>query len=189
VFSKKTKTATTIISFVKAHKRVSDIIFSWVVFCALVLMPNWREGPFYFLFFSTLFVTLIASQLFWIPRVVGVGERFILVKRQRLWFRIVVGVVYLFFFACNFGPWNTPQGDSTHLTLRWGLVGVAGWVVGGFRLGDGFLDSRPSGAWCRVALPQSAQGCGAYPAIASSLSSNPSGNATLVMARIIGKPA
>src|SRR6266851_9022268 len=135
VFLKKTKTVTMMSSFFGAHKRVSVIIFSWVVFCAFVLIPNWREGPFYFLFFSTLFVTLIASQLFWIPRVVGLGERFILGKRQRLWFRIVVGVVYLFFFACNFGPWNISRGDSTHLTLRsvlfdgaWSVWLVGSWV-------------------------------------------------------------
>jgi hypothetical protein len=50
--------------------RVSVIIFSLVGFCAFVLIPNWHEGPFAFLFFST----LIASQVFWIPRVVGLGE-------------------------------------------------------------------------------------------------------------------
>jgi hypothetical protein len=54
--------------------RVSVIIFSLVGFCAFVLIPNWHEGPFAFLFFSTLFVTMIASQVFWIPRVVGLGE-------------------------------------------------------------------------------------------------------------------
>src|SRR5260370_23877961 len=135
VFVRNRKAATMMRSFVGAHKGVSLIIFSWVVFCAFVLIPNWREGPFYFLFFSTLFVTLIASQLFWIPRVVGLGERFILGKRQRLWFRIVVGVVYLFFFACNFGPWNISRGDSTHLTLRsvlfdgaWSVWLVGSWV-------------------------------------------------------------
>lgn len=65
------------VRFFRAHKRVSVIILSWVAFCAFSLIPNWREGPFYFLFFSALFVTLIASQLFWIGRVVGLGERFI----------------------------------------------------------------------------------------------------------------
>jgi len=59
------------ISFVRAHKRLNVIIFLWVVFCAFVLIPNWREGPFYFLFFSVLFLTMIGSQVFWIPRVVG----------------------------------------------------------------------------------------------------------------------
>src|SRR5437763_17185848 len=79
------------ISFLRAHKGVSVIIFSWVVFCAFVLIPSWREGPFAFVFFSTLFVTMIASQLFWIPRVIGLGERFILGKPQRIWLKVIVG--------------------------------------------------------------------------------------------------
>jgi uncharacterized protein len=116
------------ISFFRAHKRASVIFFSWVAFCAFVLIPNRREGPFYFLFFSALFITMIASQVFWIPRVVGFGERFILGKSGRACLRIIVGVVYLFFFACSFGLLNIPRGDSTHLTLRSVLLDGAWWV-------------------------------------------------------------
>ena len=127
------------ISFLRAHKRLNVIIFSWVVFCAFVLIPNWREGPFYFLFFSVLFLTMIGSQVFWIPRVVGLGEQFIRGKSARTCLRIIVGFVYLFFFACSFGLWNIPRGDSTHLTLRsavldgaWSVWLVGSWV--GFAL-------------------------------------------------------
>ena len=116
------------INFLRAHKRASVIFFSWVAFCTFVLIPNLREGPFYFLFFSALFVTMIASQVFWIPRVVGLAERFILRKSARACLRVIVGVVYLFFFACNFGIWNIPRGDSTHLTLRSALLDGAWWV-------------------------------------------------------------
>ena len=82
LYSSGTKMAR-MIRFLRAHKRVSVIIFSWVAFCAFVLIPNWREGPFYFLFFSALFVMLIASQLFWVGHVVGLGERFIPGKPRR----------------------------------------------------------------------------------------------------------
>ena len=171
VFLKKTKTATMMSSFFGAHKRVSVIIFSWVVFCAFVLIPNWREGPFYFLFFSTLFVTLIASQLFWIPRVVGLGERFILGKRQRLSFRIVVGVVYLFFFACNFGPWNISRGDSTHLTLRsvlfdgaWSVWLVGSWVGFGLVMVFWIVDrAGRAAAWVYRKARKAAAGRAAAP--------------------------
>jgi len=115
------------ISFFRAHKRVSVITFAWVAFCAFVLIPNWREGPFYFLFFSTLFVTLIASQLFWIPRVVDLGERFIPGKPRRAWLTAIASVVCLFFFAYNIGPWDIPRGDSTHLTLRHVLFEAPFW--------------------------------------------------------------
>src|SRR5215472_11976249 len=55
-----------LITFLRAHKRVSVITFSWIVFFAFFLIPNWHEGPepSYFLIFSAGFVTLIASQLF-----------------------------------------------------------------------------------------------------------------------------
>src|SRR5258707_12360008 len=107
-----------IIRFVRAHKRVSVIIFSWVAFCAFVLIPNWREGPFYFLFFSALFVMLIASQLFWVGRVVGLGERFIPGKPRRAWLTFIAIVVWVFFFAYNIAPWAILRGASTHLRLR-----------------------------------------------------------------------
>src|SRR6266852_2876932 len=115
------------ISFFRAHKRVSVITFLWVAFCAFWLIPNWREGPFYFLFFSTLFVTLIDSQLFWIPRVVDLGERFIPGKPRRAWLTAIASVVCLFFFAYNIGPWDIPRGDSTHLTLRHVLFEAPFW--------------------------------------------------------------
>jgi hypothetical protein len=62
------------INFFRAHTRGSVIALSWVAFCAFILIPNWREGLFNFLFPSAIFVMLIASQLFWVGCVVGVGE-------------------------------------------------------------------------------------------------------------------
>src|SRR6266699_538717 len=128
----------TIISFFRAHKRV--ITFSFVALCAFWLTPRWSEaGPFYFVLAFVLFVMLIAGQLFWVGRVIGLGERFILGKPQRIWLKVIVGVPYLFFFASNFGPWYIPRGDSTHLTLRsvlldgaWSVWLVGSWV--GFAL-------------------------------------------------------
>src|SRR5205814_1399030 len=128
----------TIISFFRAHKRV--ITFSFVALCAFWLTPSWSEaGPFYFVLAFVLFVMLIAGQLFWVGRVIGLGERFILGKPQRIWLKVIVGVPYLFFFASNFGPWYIPRGDSTHLTLRsvlldgaWSVWLVGSWV--GFAL-------------------------------------------------------
>ncbi len=114
------------ISFFRAHKRVSVITFLWVAFCAFWLIPNWREGPFYFLFFSAIFVMLIASQLFWIRRVVDLGERFIPGKPRRAWLTAIASVVCLFFFAYNFVPYS-PRSDSTHLTLRSVLVEAPFW--------------------------------------------------------------
>jgi hypothetical protein len=62
------------ITFLKAHKRV--ITFSLVAICALWLVRGivYRS---YFLGYSLVLVTLIFSQLFWIVRVLDIGERFI----------------------------------------------------------------------------------------------------------------
>src|ERR1700747_432787 len=114
------------ISFLRAHKRASVIFFSWVAFFTFWLIPNWREGPFYFLFFSALFVMLIISQIFWVGRVVDLGERFIPGKPRRAWLTAIATVVYLFFFAYNFVPYS-PRSDSTHLTVRSVLVEAPFW--------------------------------------------------------------
>jgi predicted MPP superfamily phosphohydrolase len=120
----------TMISFLRAHKRV--ITFSLVAFGAFWLAPSWSEvGPFGFLFFFALFVMLIVSQIFWVGRVVDLGERFIPGKPRRAWLTAIASVVCLFFFAYNIGlyisPWKIPRGDSTHLTLRHVLFEAPFW--------------------------------------------------------------
>ena len=101
------------ITFFRAHPRGSVITLSWVAFCAFVLIPNRREGLFYFLFLSAIFVMLIASQLFWVGCVVGLAERFIPGKPRRGWLTAIATVTWLFFFAYNIGLWDIPRGDST----------------------------------------------------------------------------
>jgi predicted MPP superfamily phosphohydrolase len=100
VFFKKTKTAP-MITGLRAHKRV--ITFLLVAFCAFWLTPSWGElGPFYFVLFFAIVVMLIASQLFWIRRVLDLGVRFIPGKRRRTWLAVIASVVYVFFFAYSF---------------------------------------------------------------------------------------
>ncbi len=132
--SQKTKTATTMISFLRAHKHVISrvITYSLVASCAFWLTPSWSEaGPFYFLLFFALFVMLIAGQLFWIGRVVDLGERCIPGKPRRAWLTAIASVVCLFLFAYNISPyispWEIPRGDSTHLTLRHVLFEAPFW--------------------------------------------------------------
>jgi uncharacterized protein len=116
--------------FLRAHKRL--ISFSLVAFGAFWLTPSWSEvGPFDFLFFFALFVMLIVGQIFWVGRVVDLGERFIPGKPRRAWLTAIASVVCLFFFAYNIGlyvsPWKIPRGDSTHLTLRHVLFEAPFW--------------------------------------------------------------
>src|SRR6058998_3896062 len=59
-------------------------------------------GPFYFLLFFAIFVMLIASQLFWIRRVLDLGERFIPGKPRRAWLAVIAGLIYLIIFTYSF---------------------------------------------------------------------------------------
>src|SRR6266403_2842455 len=126
------------ITFIRAHKRLTVIIFLWVVFCGFFIIPNWHEGPepLYFLVFSTGFVTLISAQLFWIGGILAFGKRFISGKPQRVWLAIILIVVYALILAHNFGIGDRLLGgDSTHLTMRrlvvdgvWSVWLVGSWV-------------------------------------------------------------
>ena len=83
------------ITFLKAHRRV--ITFSLVAVCALWLVRGIVHRS-YFLAYFIVFVTLIFSQLFWIGRVLDIGERFIPGKPRRTWLAVIAAVVWLFFF-------------------------------------------------------------------------------------------
>jgi predicted MPP superfamily phosphohydrolase len=60
------------------------------------------HADFFDLFTLALFLIFIASQLFWIGRILDLGERFIPGKPRRAWLAIVAGLVYLFVFAYSF---------------------------------------------------------------------------------------
>jgi hypothetical protein len=59
-------------------------------------------GDFLDLITLALFLLFIASQVFWIGRILDLGERFIPGKPRRAWLAIVAGLVYLFVFAYSF---------------------------------------------------------------------------------------
>ncbi|HLF13761.1 MAG TPA: metallophosphoesterase [Bacteroidota bacterium] len=119
------------ITFLRAHKRMTVIALSWVVFCVFWLIPNRREGPVYFLLFSAVFVTLIASQLFWIGCVVDLGDRFVPGKARRAWRATITTIACLFFFGYLLTSY-LPRGDSARLTPRSVLfvAPLSWWLVG-----------------------------------------------------------
>ncbi len=79
---------------------------------------------------------IIASQLFWLRRLIDLGERFIPGRWGRAGLKVVVVATCLFFFAGNLVPWHSTSGNSTHasttLTLRSVLLVApfCWWVVG-----------------------------------------------------------
>jgi uncharacterized protein len=146
-----------VITVLRAHKPLGVIVLSWIAFCVLWLIPKWREGPepLFFVVLSAGFVTLLASQLFWIGRIRDLGKRFIPGTRRRIWLAVIAIVVYLFFLAHNFGLGDTLLGgDSTHLTVRrflidggWSVWVAASWVGFGLVSICWILDRIARAAW------------------------------------------
>jgi uncharacterized protein len=87
---------TNILRFLRAYKRI--IVFSLVFTCFALILIYPNEWGLFFAFLTI----LIASQLFWIRRVLDLGERFVSDKPRRAWLAIVATVVYVFFFAYSF---------------------------------------------------------------------------------------
>ena len=114
----------------KTHKR--RIVFGLIfVYAAFLLVHPDEDGRVADLIWLALLVMFIAGQLFWIGRVVGLGERFIPGRPRRAWLTAIASVVCLFFFAYNIGPyispWEISRGDSTHLTMRHVLFEAPFW--------------------------------------------------------------
>jgi len=86
-------------------------------------------GPFYFLLFFAIFVMLIASQLFWIRRVLDLGERFIPGKPRRAWLAVIAGLIYLFFLVYDYGSLEsvTHVFRTADPRLRSVLIEAAFW--------------------------------------------------------------
>jgi hypothetical protein len=120
------------ISFLRAYKRA--IIFSLAfAFSAFLLIHPGELGRFYALLFFAIFVMLIASQFFWIHRVLDLGERFIPGKPRRAWLAVIAGVVYLFFFAYSFrsfGIGHIPRAADPRLRSVLIVGAFSWWLVG-----------------------------------------------------------
>ena len=124
------------LSFLRAHKR--GITFLLVAFCAFWLSWGALHHP-YFLPHFTMFVTLIFSQLFWIRRVLGLGERFVPGKPRRFWLAIIAAVVWVFFFrAYSFIPPHIPHAADPRLRRMLIDGAFSVWVVGSW-LGFGLV--------------------------------------------------
>ncbi len=97
-----------IIRFLRAYKRVIVflLVFAYSVF--LLVHPD-EFGRAIDLLFLTLLVMLITSQIFWIRRILDLGERFIPGKPRRAWLALVAALIYLFFFVYSF-----PSLESTN---------------------------------------------------------------------------
>lgn len=184
------------LSFLRAHKRLSVITFLWVVFCGFFIIPNWHEGPepLYFLVFSIGFVTLLSAQLFWIAGIFAFGKRFVSGKPQLIWLAIILIAVYALFLAHNFGIGDgLLGGDSTHLTTRrlvvdgvWSVWLVGAWVGFGLVMFFWTVDRMTrSAAWVYRKVRNAASSHAAVPIPGATASDPPSPDRRRLLERAV----
>jgi predicted MPP superfamily phosphohydrolase len=128
--------------------RIGEIGGSFLLLCRRVI-AHWRpiilllifalatfliaHADFFGLSLFALLLIFIASQIFWIGRVLDLGERFILGKPRRVWHTIIAGLIYLFVFTYSYPEWGLghtiraadyrPQSMLIHAAFWWWFVG------------------------------------------------------------------
>jgi hypothetical protein len=91
------------------------------------------HADFFGLSLFALLLIFIASQFFWIGRLVDVGARFIPGRPRRVWLAIMASLVYLFVFLYSYPEWGLghviraadyrPQSMLIHAAFWWWFVG------------------------------------------------------------------
>src|SRR5438270_10972347 len=125
------------LSFLRSLQRVvahwRAIVLLLILPCVVFLVARFDEFARSDLIGLALLLIFIASQIFWIGRLVGVGERFIPRRPRRVWLVIMVSLVYLFIFLYSYPEWASghtiraddyrPQSMVIHAAFWWWLVG------------------------------------------------------------------
>src|SRR5713101_52449 len=125
------------VSFPTVYQRVvvhwRAIILLVILACAAfqVVRSN-KSGPFDLMELALLLI-FTASQLFWIGRILDLGERLIPGKPRRAWLAIMAGLVYLFVFLYSYPEWGLghtiraadyrPQSMLIYAAFWWWFVG------------------------------------------------------------------
>ena len=157
--------------FFKTYKRRIALSLT-LAYAAFILVHPDEFGRMVDLGFFAFLVTLIASHLFWIRRVLDLGERFIPSKARRAWRAVMVGLgcVYLFFLIYSFGSleyfMNAMPPPERGRTAFWVEGTLSWWLIGswtGFGLVMVFWTGDRVTRAALVGLPQSVRGCGACP--------------------------
>jgi len=125
------------LSFLRSLQRVvahwRAIVLLLILPCVVFLVARFDEFARSDLIGLALLLIFIASQIFWIGRLVGVGERFIPRRPRRVWLVIMASLVYLFIFLYSYPEWASghtiraddyrPQSMVIHAAFWWWLVG------------------------------------------------------------------
>jgi hypothetical protein len=81
------------------------IVLLLILACVVFLEARFDEFARFDLILLALLLIFIASQIFWLGRLVVVGERFIPGRPRRVWLAIMTVVVYLFVFLYSYPEW------------------------------------------------------------------------------------
>jgi uncharacterized protein len=120
------------ISVLRAYKRVIVWLLIFA-FAAFLLIHPVEFGRINDVLFLALLVMLIASQIFWIRRILDLGERFIPGKPRRTWLAVVASLVYVSYFAFWFpssGIGHIPRSADPWLRSFLIVGPFAWWLVG-----------------------------------------------------------
>jgi len=114
-----------------AHWRA--IVLLLILLCVAFLVARSDEFGGFELILLALLLIFIASQIFWLGRLVAVGERFIPGRPRRVWLTVVTVMVYLFVFLYSYPEWGLghviraadyrPQSVLIHAAFWWWFVG------------------------------------------------------------------
>src|SRR6266481_5813096 len=122
----------TVYQRVVVHWRAIILLLILALATSLIAYPD-RGSPIFLvfdLFVIALLLIFIASQFFWIGRILDLAERFIPGKPRRAWLAIIAGLVYLFIFTYSFPG---IESTSAHIfraadyRLRRVLIEAAFW--------------------------------------------------------------
>ena len=114
------------ISFLRAYRRVIGraIILLLILALATFLIAH---ANFFGLSLFALLLIFIASQFFWIGRILDLGELFLPGKPRRAWLAIIAGLVYLFVFTYSYPEWRLGQLRASDYRLQSILIHAAFW--------------------------------------------------------------
>ncbi len=120
--------ARTIVAFFRTHRRA--IVLVLILAPAGILIAH---GNYFDLLVFALLLIFIASQIFWIGRILDLGERLIPGKPCRAWLAVIAGLMYLFVFTYSYPEWSLghnirasdyrPQSVLITAAFWWWFVG------------------------------------------------------------------
>src|SRR6266404_477506 len=117
------------------HWRAITLLLILALATFLIAYPD-RGSPIFLvfdLFVIALLLIFVASQFFWIARILDLGERFIPGKPRRAWLAVMAGLVYSFVFLYSYPEWGLghiiraadyrPQSMLIYAAFWWWFVG------------------------------------------------------------------